>query len=126
MKKSTMMRAVSWLATVLWAGYAGAQAPPGGVCGSEPQAAFCSAVRGARSEGWPAQSRSEEMAQHGMEVTSQPLAAEAGVQILPRGREAMPIPLPHPPSRTVTPPLKVRLGGGPAHFLLGRHRNETH
>jgi len=40
-----------------------AQTPPGAAfCGSAPQPAFCSAVRGVRSEGWPGQSRSEVMA----------------------------------------------------------------
>ena len=58
-------------------------------CGPAPQPAFCSAVRGVRSEGWPAQSRSEVMAQHGMVVTSQPLAAQAGLQVLMRGGNAI-------------------------------------
>jgi len=64
-------------------------APPMAACESLPQPAFCNAVRGARSEGWPAQSRSEVMAQHGMVVTSQPLAALAGLQILQRGGNAI-------------------------------------
>jgi gamma-glutamyltranspeptidase / glutathione hydrolase len=58
-------------------------------CESTPQPAFCSAVRGARSQGWPAQSRSEVMAQHGMVVTSQPLAAQVGLQILQHGGNAI-------------------------------------
>src|SRR5450631_1864362 len=58
-------------------------------CGTAPEPAFCSAVRGTRSEGWPAQSRSEVMAQHGMVVTSQPLAAQAGLQVLMRGGNAI-------------------------------------
>ena len=58
-------------------------------CDSEPKPAFCAAVRGARSEGWPAQSRSEVMSQHGMVVTSQPLAAQAGLQILMHGGNAI-------------------------------------
>ncbi len=66
------------------------QAVPSDVlCGAKPEPAFCGAVRGARAEGWPAQSRSEVMAQHGMVVTSQPLAAQAGLQILRRGGNAV-------------------------------------
>jgi hypothetical protein len=43
-------------------------------CQSKPLPAFCHAVRGVRAEGWPAQTRSEVMAQNGMVVTSQPVA----------------------------------------------------
>jgi len=64
-------------------------AQPNELCGSAPQPAFCSAVRGARAEGWPAQSRSEVMAQHGLVVASQPLAAQAGLQVLMRGGNAV-------------------------------------
>ena len=46
-------------------------------------------VRGDRSEGWHAQSRSEVIAQHGMVATSQPLAAQAGLQILTQGGNAI-------------------------------------
>jgi gamma-glutamyltranspeptidase/glutathione hydrolase len=110
MKESTMMSAVSCLATVLWAGYASAQVPPG-VCGSEPQAAFCSAVRGARSEGWPAQSRSEVMAQHGMVVTSQPLAAQAGLQVLMRGGNAIDAAVATAAVLNLVEPMMVGVGG---------------
>lgn len=58
-------------------------------CRSKPEPAFCEAIRGVRAEGWPAQTRSEVMAQHGMVVTSQPLAAQAGLQILMRGGNAV-------------------------------------
>jgi gamma-glutamyltranspeptidase / glutathione hydrolase len=54
-------------------------------CRSQPQAAFCHAVRGVRAEGWAGQTRSEVMAASGMVVTSQPLAAQAGLQVLMRG-----------------------------------------
>jgi len=50
---------------------------------------FCNGVRGERAQGWPAQSRSEVMAHHGMVATSQPLAAQAGLQILMRGGNAI-------------------------------------
>ncbi len=61
----------------------------GVVCGPDAQPPFCGAARGARAEGWPAQSRSEVMAQHGMVVASQPLAAQAGLQVLMRGGNAI-------------------------------------
>ncbi len=49
----------------------------------------CSAVRGGRAEGWEAQSRAEVMARHGMVATSQPLAAQAGLDVLKRGGNAV-------------------------------------
>jgi len=85
--------------------------PIGGNCGTEPAAAFCSAVRGARAEGWPAQSRSEVMAQHGMVVTSQPLAAQAGLQILMRGGNAIDAAVATAAVLNVTEPMMVGMGG---------------
>jgi gamma-glutamyltranspeptidase/glutathione hydrolase len=64
-------------------------APADHWCRSKPEPAFCHALRGVRAEGWPAQSRSEVMAQNGMVVTSQPLAAQAGLQVLMRGGNAI-------------------------------------
>jgi gamma-glutamyltranspeptidase / glutathione hydrolase len=64
-------------------------APSDRWCRAEPGPAFCHALRGVRAEGWPAQSRSEVMAAHGMVVTSQPLAAQAGLQVLLRGGNAV-------------------------------------
>jgi gamma-glutamyltranspeptidase/glutathione hydrolase len=51
--------------------------------------AFCQAARGDRAEGWLAQGRSEVMARNGMVTTSQPLAAEAGLEILRKGGNAV-------------------------------------
>ena len=64
-------------------------APEMSVCETTPKSPFCNAIRGDRSEGWLAQSRSEVMAQHGMVVTSQALAAQAGLQILMHGGNAI-------------------------------------
>ena len=80
-------------------------------CESTPQPAFCSAVRGVRSEGWPAQSRSEVMAQHGMVVTSQPLAAQAGLQILQHGGNAIDAAVATAAMLNVTEPMNVGVGG---------------
>jgi len=84
------------LATLTVASVAGAQSAPTGPaatadpwCNSKPEPAFCTAVRGVRASGWPEQSRSEVMAANGMVVTSQPLAAQAGLQVLLRGGNAV-------------------------------------
>jgi gamma-glutamyltranspeptidase / glutathione hydrolase len=47
-----------------------------------------SASRGDRASGWLGQSRSEVLARNGMVATSQPLAAQAGLQILKSGGNA--------------------------------------
>jgi gamma-glutamyltranspeptidase / glutathione hydrolase len=59
--------------------------------GMPPQgfAAEFSAVRGDRSSGWLPQSRSEVLARNGMVATSQPLAAQAGLQVLKNGGNAI-------------------------------------
>ena len=84
------------LAAVGLAQIARGQSPPDAVatqgdpwCRVAPGPAFCHALRGVRAEGWAAQSRSEVMAAHGMVVTSQPLAAQAGLQVLLRGGNAV-------------------------------------
>jgi gamma-glutamyltranspeptidase / glutathione hydrolase len=81
------------------------------VCESTPQPAFCSAARGARSEGWRAQSRSEVMAQHGMVVTSQPLAAQAGLQILQHGGNAIDAAVATAAALNLMEPMMVGIGG---------------
>jgi gamma-glutamyltranspeptidase/glutathione hydrolase len=99
------------LLPVLFAAHALAQAPKMQTCESTPQPAFCGAVRGARAEGWPAQSRSEVMAQHGMVVTSQPLAAQAGLQILQHGGNAIDAAVATAAVLNVTEPMMVGVGG---------------
>ena len=47
------------------------------------------AVRGSRAQGWLSQGRSEVLARHGMVATSDPLAAEAGLEILRNGGNAI-------------------------------------
>jgi gamma-glutamyltranspeptidase/glutathione hydrolase len=111
-RKSAVIALIQWLAAIPVGGYAVAQAPgTGTVCGPPPQPAFCSAVRGARAEGWPAQSRSEVMAQHGMVVTSQPLAAQAGLQVLLRGGNAIDAAVATAAVLNVVEPMMVGVGG---------------
>ncbi len=54
----------------------------------QPGAAI-KAVPGSRAQGWLAQGRSEVLARHGMVATSDPLAAEAGLEILRHGGNAI-------------------------------------
>ena len=73
---------------LLFVGVASAQSPVQS-CNSNPKPPFCSAVSGDRSQGWPVQHRSEVMARNGIVATSQPLAAQAGLEILKQGGNAI-------------------------------------
>ena len=54
----------------------------------QPGAAI-KAVPGSRAQGWLSQGRSEVLARHGMVATSDPLAAQAGLEIMRRGGNAI-------------------------------------
>src|SRR4030081_2952979 len=56
--------------------------------GTEAPVKDFAAVRGDRTGGWLAQTRSEVLARNGVVATSQPLAAQAGLQILKQGGTA--------------------------------------
>jgi len=58
-------------------------------CDAKPKPSWCSAVPGDRAEGWLSQRRSEVMARNGMVTSSQPLAVQAGVDVLRRGGNAI-------------------------------------
>jgi gamma-glutamyltranspeptidase/glutathione hydrolase len=112
MRKSKTICAAPLLCLALGNGSAFAQPPlKMAACETIPQPAFCSAVRGARSEGWPAQSRSEVMAQHGMVVASQPLAAQVGLQILRQGGNAIDAAVATAAALNVMEPMMVGVGG---------------
>jgi gamma-glutamyltranspeptidase/glutathione hydrolase len=59
------------------------------ICTPTSKIPACQAVRGDRSEGWLAQSRSEVMARNGIVTTVQPLAAQAGLRVLQQGGNAI-------------------------------------
>ncbi|MGE0461175.1 MAG: gamma-glutamyltransferase family protein [Vicinamibacterales bacterium] len=80
------------LALGAWALTGKAQSPtPFGIpTGSAPApTAGIAAVAGSRAQGWLAQGRSEVLARHGMVATSDPLAAQAGLEILRQGGNAI-------------------------------------
>src|SRR5579862_7750716 len=88
MLMKTMALAVAALIAGL--GVARAQTSPEfSTCDGPKAAAACQAVRGSRASGWLAQSRAEVMGMHGMVTTSQPLAAQAGLQVLRNGGNAI-------------------------------------
>ena len=69
------------VSAVLLAGVDASAGPP-------PAAKEFAAARGDRTSGWLAQTRSEVLARNGVIATSQPLAAQAGLQILKGGGNA--------------------------------------
>jgi len=109
--KAEIKRTILGAALLCCAG-AGAQTPPAMANCNEPvKAPFCAALRGDRADGWPLQSRSEVMAQHGMVVTSQPLAAQAGLQILKQGGNAIDAAVATAAMLNLTEPMMVGIGG---------------
>jgi gamma-glutamyltranspeptidase/glutathione hydrolase len=80
-------------------------------CNEPVKAPFCQALHGDRADGWPAQGRSEVMAQHGMVVTSQPLAAQVGLRTLERGGNAVDAAVATAAALNVMEPMMVGVGG---------------
>src|SRR3984885_12450322 len=92
----------TWLAT--------AQSPIRS-CSVKPQPAWCSAVEGDRSEGWLSQHRSEVMGRNGMVAASQPLAAQAGLDILKKGGNAIDAAVATSAVLSLVEPMNVGIGG---------------
>lgn len=70
-----------------------------------------SALRGVRAEGWLPQSRSPVLARNGMVVTSQPLAAQAGLRILMEGGNAVDAAVAANAALNVVEPMMAGMGG---------------
>ena len=89
LSRVAVMLAVASVAALAASGGSAAPLASSTCTGKDGDPAFCKAVPGDRSEGWLPQGRSEVMARNGMVTTSQPLAAETGVEILRQGGNAV-------------------------------------
>jgi gamma-glutamyltranspeptidase / glutathione hydrolase len=101
---------------VLAPGLAFAQAAPPmpptlSACTGAAKAPACDAVRGDRADGWRAQSRAEVMAPHAIVTTSQPLAAQAGLQIMRQGGNAIDAAVATAAVLNVVEPQNTGMGG---------------
>lgn len=92
MRTRTIVVSVSALVVAGWVVRGDAQSPtPFGIptTAVPSPAAGITAVPGSRAQGWQAQGRSEVLARHGIVAASDPLAAQAGLDILKRGGNAI-------------------------------------
>lgn len=99
------------VAGILPAPVVGQQAPALSTCTRGDTAPACTAIRGDRAEGWKAQSRAEVFAQHGMVASSQPLATQAGLQVLKQGGNAIDAAVAAAAVLSVVEPMNVGIAG---------------
>jgi len=116
---------IGLLALVFGSGTGSAQSPVQ-YCNATPKPPFCSAVPGDRSEGWAPQTRSEVMAQHGIVTTSQPLAAQAGLDILKRGGNAIDAAVATAAVLNLVEPMNVGMGGTCSPSSTSPKENKLH
>jgi gamma-glutamyltranspeptidase/glutathione hydrolase len=98
--------------------------PFGTPSAAEPRpGAKITAVRGDRRGNWLEQTRSEVLARHGVVATSEPLAAQAGLQVLKRGGNAADAAVTTAAMLGVTEPYMAGLGGDVfAIYYSAKHR----
>ncbi len=112
MRRTTLalMAALAAAMTVVASGTA-AEPPQLSVCEGKTKAAACDAIRGDRASGWGPQSRAEVMGMHGLVTTSQPLAAQAGLQVLKNGGNAVDAAVATAAVLSVVEPMNVGVAG---------------
>lgn len=91
--------------------FAASAQSPVRACTESPRPAWCAAVPGVRPGGWPAQHRSEVMARNGIVTTSQPLAAQAGLDMLKRGGNAIDAAVATAAAMSVVEPMNTGFAG---------------
>src|SRR6202171_6508198 len=106
-------------ALVLGSGLVFAQSSPVRMCTATQAPAWCNAVPGDRSEGWLPQTRSEVMGRNGLVTTVQPLAAQAGLQILKEGGNAIDAAVAAAAALNVVYPANTGIAGGLVAVVYG-------
>ncbi|HYJ42795.1 MAG TPA: gamma-glutamyltransferase, partial [Steroidobacteraceae bacterium] len=105
---------IAILALLIWQMPCLAQSPNAfGIptAGNPQPASTINPVPGSRAQGWPAQGRSEVLARHGIVATSDPLAAQAGLEILQQGGNAVDAAVATGAVLDVTSPNDTGIGG---------------